>query len=126
MGTGDNLSNKKESVMEKSISILGSTGSIGRQTVDVAQRLGIKVRAITAGSDWKLLEEQARALRPQLAAVFDEKAAAQLKTALADTDIKVVSGMEVVDKIAQVKTGRRGMHADVPIDNVVILDAVIE
>lgn len=94
MGTGDNLSNKKESVMENSISILGSTGSIGRQTVDVAQRLGIKVRAITAGSDWKLLEEQARALRPQLAAVFDEKAAAQLKTALADTDIKVVSGME--------------------------------
>lgn len=39
---------------------------------------------------------------------------------------KVVSGMEVVDKIAQVKTGRRGMHADVPVDNVVILDAVIE
>jgi len=78
--------------MVKEISILGSTGSIGTQTVKIAQRLGIRVCAITGNSNIKLLEEQARALKPNLACVYDEKNAAELKIALADTDIRVLSG----------------------------------
>ena len=79
--------------MMQNISILGSTGSIGRQTAAIAQRLGIRVSALAAGRNVKLLEEQARLFRPKLAAVYDEKAAAELRLALADTDIKVLSGM---------------------------------
>lgn len=80
--------------MVTAISILGSTGSIGRQTVSAAEHLGLPVRAITAQRNIRLLEEQARRLRPALAAVYEPQAAAQLRIALADTDIRVVSGME--------------------------------
>ena len=80
--------------MVTAISVLGSTGSIGRQTVSAAEHLGLPVRAITANRNTRLLEEQARRLRPALAAVYDEQAAAQLRIALADTDIRVASGME--------------------------------
>jgi 1-deoxy-D-xylulose-5-phosphate reductoisomerase len=76
------------------LSILGSTGSIGRQTIDVAQALGIKVSAIAAGSNVQLIERQARLLKPELAVLYDEKAAAYLRISLADTAVKVASGME--------------------------------
>ena len=75
-----------------SLSILGSTGSIGRQTVAAAERLGISVAALAAHRSTQLLEEQARRLRPKLVAVYDEAAAAQMKIALADTGIQVTSG----------------------------------
>ena len=75
--------------MVRSISILGSTGSIGRQTVAVAEHLGLQVRAITTNRSIGLAEEQARRLHPAMVAVTDESAARELKTALADTDIKV-------------------------------------
>ena len=79
--------------MEKrSISLLGSTGSIGRQTLDVAAALDLPVRAITAHHSIKLLEEQARQFRPELAVCVDEVAAADLKTRLADTSVRVLSG----------------------------------
>ncbi len=78
--------------MVRSISILGSTGSIGRQTVAVAEHLGLQVRAISTNRSIKLAEEQARKLRPAMVAVTDESAAKELKTALADTDIKVWGG----------------------------------
>ena len=61
--------------MVKGISILGSTGSIGRQTAAAASRLGIPVRALAARRDIDRLEEQCRALRPSMAAVTDEAAA---------------------------------------------------
>ena len=80
--------------MVTAISILGSTGSIGRQTVSAAEHLGLPVRAITAQRNIRLLEEQARRLRPALAAVYEQEAAAQLRIALADTNVRVVSGME--------------------------------
>ena len=80
--------------MVKNLSILGSTGSIGRQSLAAAAHLGIPVSAIAASSNIKLLEEQARQISPRLAAVYDESAAKQLKIALADTGIKVVSGTE--------------------------------
>ena len=82
----------KGNTMVRSISILGSTGSIGRQTVAVAEHLGLQVRAITTNRSVKLAEEQARRLRPAMVAVTDETAAKELRTALADTDIKVWGG----------------------------------
>ena len=80
--------------MVHSISILGCTGSIGRQTVDVAEHMGMPVTALAASRSVKLLEEQARRLKPKLCAVYDESAARDFKIAVADTDIKVVSGIE--------------------------------
>lgn len=80
--------------MTKAISILGCTGSIGRQTIAVAEHAGIPVAALTANRKIDMLEEQTRRLHPKLVAVFDETAAKQFKTAVADLDVKVVSGME--------------------------------
>ena len=80
--------------MVQSLSILGSTGSIGRQSLAVAAHLGIPVAAIAAGRDVKLLEQQARQFRPALAAVHDEAAAEALRVALADTPTRVVAGMD--------------------------------
>ena len=80
--------------MSKRISILGSTGSIGRQSLEVIAACGMEAAALTAHSNVALLEEQARQFRPELAVLTDEKAAADLKVRLADTDIRVLSGME--------------------------------
>jgi len=79
--------------MVKAISVLGSTGSIGVQTLDVAERLGIPVRAISGNRNIKLLEQLARRFKPEFVCVFDQDAAKQLKISLADTDIKVGSGL---------------------------------
>ncbi len=80
--------------MMQNISILGSTGSIGRQTCAVAEHLGIKVSALAARRDIKLLEAQARRFRPRLVAVYEENAAKALREALADMDVEVLSGEE--------------------------------
>ena len=78
--------------MSKTIAILGSTGSIGRQTLDVAEQLGLNVAAITANSSVERMEEQARRFRPDLAVLTDEAAARDLAICLADTKTKVVGG----------------------------------
>ena len=80
--------------MVRSVSILGSTGSIGRQSVDVAEHMGMPVAALAASRSVKLLEEQARRLKPKFIAVYDEQAAKEFKIAVADTDIRVGSGIE--------------------------------
>ena len=80
--------------MVRSISILGCTGSIGRQTAAVAQHLGIRVAALTANRKIDLLEQQARLFHPSFVAVYDEDAAKAFKTAVADTGIRVGSGIE--------------------------------
>ena len=80
--------------MSKRISILGSTGSIGRQSLEVISACGMEVAALTANSSVKLLEEQARQFQPELAVLMDEKAAADLKIRLADTNVKVLGGMD--------------------------------
>ena len=80
--------------MVRSISILGCTGSIGRQTAAVAQHLGIQVAALTANRKIDLLEQQARLFRPPFVAVYDEDAAKAFKIAVADTQIRVGSGIE--------------------------------
>ena len=80
--------------MTKRISILGSTGSIGRQTLDVAEKLQIPVAALAASRNVELLEAQCRKFRPELAVLFDEAAAEELKRRLSDMNIKVACGME--------------------------------
>ena len=80
--------------MSKCISVLGSTGSIGRQTLQVARELGITVAALAAGRQIDLLEQQARRFRPCLVAVFDEAAARELRKRLSDLPTEVVGGME--------------------------------
>lgn len=79
----------------RNISILGSTGSIGTQTLEVVEILeDIHVAAITGNHNIDLLEAQARKFQPELVAVMDEKNAETLKGRLADTNVRVVSGME--------------------------------
>ena len=80
--------------MSKSISVLGSTGSIGRQTLQVAEELGLRVAALAAGRQIDLLEQQARQFRPCLAAVYEESAARELRERLRGLPIEVMSGME--------------------------------
>ena len=88
----------------KKIAILGSTGSIGTQTLDVVRANGdIQVMGISAGRNIKKLEEQAREFSPKLVAVWDEKAAEDLKVRLHDTDIKIVSGMEGLLELASME-----------------------
>ena len=82
--------------MVKGISILGSTGSIGRQTAKAASRLGIPIRALAARRDTALLEEQARQLRPEFVAVYEPAAAADLRIRLADTPVRVGDGEEAL------------------------------
>ena len=79
--------------MKKRISILGSTGSIGTQTVDVLDSINAEVTALTTNKNIKLLEQQVRKLKPKLAVAFDEKSAQDLKIMLADTNVKVESGI---------------------------------
>lgn len=79
----------------KKIAILGSTGSIGTQTFEVVRNnKDIEVTAIAAGSNIVKLEEQIREFSPKIVAVWDEEKAKELKTKIADLDVKVVSGME--------------------------------
>lgn len=86
----------------KRLSVLGSTGSIGTQTLDVCRNLGFEVVALAAGSNTELLEKQAREFKPKFVAVYDEKAAKGLSIALFDTGIPVLSGEEGVLKAAEI------------------------
>lgn len=78
----------------KKIAILGSTGSIGTQTVDILPSIDAEVVALTTNRRINLLEEQARALHPKMVCAMDESAAKELKIKLADTDITVLTGMD--------------------------------
>lgn len=78
--------------MTEKLTILGSTGSIGTQALDVVDMRGYEVVALTADSNYKLLEEQIRKYKPKYAALSNEEAAKTLRTLVADTDTKVLSG----------------------------------
>ncbi len=82
--------------MSKIISVLGSTGSIGEQALDVARKSGYKIKALAAGKSIDKLEAQAREFMPETVAVFDPSAANELKNRLDDTPITVLSGSEGV------------------------------
>lgn len=85
----------------KKIAVLGSTGSIGTQTLDVVRANGdLEVEALSAGSNIDLLEQQIREFRPKLAAVYHEEKAVQLRERLRDMDVRVVSGMDGLLELA--------------------------
>ena len=86
--------------MSNMISLLGSTGSIGRQSLDVIAACGMSVAALTANRDVSRMEAQCRAFRPALAVMMDERAAAGLKVRLSDTDVRVASGPEGLEEAA--------------------------
>lgn len=88
--------------MTNRISILGSTGSIGRQTLEVAEQMGLGVEAITAHSSVERMEQQARKFRPRLAVMTDEAAAGDLAVRLADTNTKVLGGFEALTEAATI------------------------
>ena len=84
----------------KNLSILGSTGSIGTQSLEIAEKCGYKVSALSAYSNVDIIEEQIRRFKPLVAALVDEKAAAELKIRTADTNTKILSGIEGVCECA--------------------------
>ena len=84
----------------KELVILGSTGSIGTQSLEVARRQGYRVTGLVAGGNTELLEKQAREWKPKTVAVFNRDKSKDLKIKLADTDIKVLSGEEGVCEVA--------------------------
>lgn len=87
--------------MGKTIAILGSTGSIGTQTLEVIRENGdIQLAALSAGANISLLEKQIREFRPRLVAVWDKEKATELKTKVADLNVEVVSGMDGLLELA--------------------------
>lgn len=99
--------------MVNSLSILGSTGSIGTQTLDVADKLNLKVSALTASTNIKLLEEQVRKYEPELAVVFNEEKAKEFKDNIKDTSTRVLSGMDGLIEAATLE------NADLVVNSVV-------
>ena len=86
--------------MIKTVSILGSTGSIGTQSLEVCEKHGIKVTALAAHSSIDMLEQQARKFMPSKVCIYRDDKYSELKERLADTGIKVLSGMDGLCEIA--------------------------
>lgn len=89
--------------MKKTVSILGSTGSIGTQSLVVCKKMGYRVHALTAHSNWKLLEQQVREFSPAIAVLTDPDAAEQLRLVLQDTKTTVLSGMDGILEVVSHK-----------------------
>ncbi len=87
----------------KNIVILGSTGSIGTQTLDVCRMHGFGVKALSAGSNVELLEKQAREFHPEYVCIFHEEYYPDMKQRLSDTDIKVLCGMDGLCELARLE-----------------------
>ncbi len=100
-------------MITKNLSILGSTGSIGTQSLETARKCGYSVSALSAYSNVDLIEEQIREFKPQIAALVDESAAKELKNRVSDLDVKVLSGIDGVCECARVES------ADTVINSVV-------
>ena len=104
--------------MSKTLIILGSTGSIGEQALDVARKNGYKIKGLVAGKNIERLEAQAREFSPEFVAVFDTIAAKDLKDRLKDTSIKVLSSQEGVCEVASQK-------ADIVLNSIVGIAGLI-
>lgn len=105
--------------MTKTISLLGSTGSIGKQTLQVVRELGLGVAALTANTQVDLIEQQAREFRPELVVMMNEDAAKELRLRLADLPIRVMAGeeglmaaatLESADTVVTAVVGSVGLH----------------
>ena len=105
--------------MTKTISLLGSTGSIGKQTLQVVRELGLGVAALTANTQVDLIEQQAREFRPELVVMMNEDAAKELRLRLSDLPIRVMAGeeglmaaatMECIDTVVTAVVGSVGLR----------------
>ena len=113
--------------MTDKLIILGSTGSIGTQALEVARMHGIKITALTAARNVALLEEQAREFQPRMVALLDEDAARDLKVRLSDTDIKVLSGINGICECAREESADTVLNSIVGMAGLVpTLDAIDE
>lgn len=90
--------------MVKNITVLGSTGSIGTQTLDVVDMLGLRVSALTAASNVELMENQIRKYKPELAVLFNEDKAEELRLRVKDTGTKVLGGMDGLIEAATIQS----------------------
>ncbi len=97
--------------MDRQIAVLGSSGSVGRQALDVAAAMGISVDALTGGKNAALLEDQARAFSPRFCAMADEIAAKELRERLADTDIKIFVGETGILELIERTSAKAAVHA---------------
>ncbi len=88
----------------KNIALLGSTGSIGTQTLDVCRMHGIRPIALCAAKNTELLEKQAREFMPEAVCIYDENRYSDMKQRLSDTDIKVLCGMDGLCEVSSLKT----------------------
>ena len=99
--------------MNKTVSILGSTGSIGTQSLEVCEKHGLKVAALAAHSSVEALEQQIRRFRPAYACIYNEEKYGELKSRISDLDVKLYSGMEGLCKLASLD------EADIVLNSVV-------
>lgn len=97
--------------MTSSIAILGSTGSVGMQALDVAAKHGIRVTALAAGANSRLLEEQVRAFRPAIVGMKSREAAADLRLRIADLPVMVIDGEEAAAEVAAICEGDTVVNA---------------
>lgn len=105
---------------EHKISVLGSTGSIGTQTLEIAREYkGISIESMTAHSNVELLEKQAREFKPKLVCLTDEDKAKDLKIKLSDTNVKVVSGKDGLNAAATMDSAKTVVTAVVGISGLV-------
>ena len=97
--------------MSRKVAILGSTGSIGRQSLEVVAACGMEAASLSGNSNVKRMEEQARQFKPAIAALADEKSAADLRVRLADTGVRVLSGLDGVLEAASIPSADAAVSA---------------
>ena len=90
----------------ETISLIGSTGSIGEQTLDVCRKHNIKIKALAAGSSVKRLAEQAHEFKPEYICIFDESKYSELKALTADIDVEIGCGMEGLCQAAVIEADK--------------------
>ena len=83
--------------MQRTVTVLGSTGSVGRQTMQVIRELGVPVYGISGGKNSRLLEEQIRLFHPAVCAVADERAARDLCVRTADLSVQITAGTQAIE-----------------------------
>lgn len=114
-------------IMNRKLSILGSTGSIGKQALEVSKKCGFEVTALTASNSVDELEKQIREFRPRLAALVDEKAAKDLAVRVSDTGTKVLGGIQGICECAREKEANIVLNSIVGIAGLLpTLDAIDE
>ena len=99
--------------MNKTVSVLGSTGSIGTQSLEVCEKHGFRIAGLSANSNTDLLEKQSRKFRPDYVCIYDDKKYTEMKQRLSDTPVKVLSGLDGLCEIASLS------------DNDIVLNSVV-